>query len=456
MKAVEAAAGSLGSKLTDHPQTYRQSLATLQGATGQIGGKTAAGERILGSTAVLPFLAANPVVAGAQLGGADQALDANPGESLAVRAMKTAAGAGVGAVAGKVAEFVPTAARAVVAKSPDANIFARQAARAASAKTLYNQAIQSGMGKEPTQAVRQFLAEPDIAPIVEELQQSRPLQGVEPHDPRMLDALYKTFSDRAAQLKRGLDATNPSRPNIGRFRLQDTKAAQEQLLNAMEAPGTKTVTVQPAVPEQVVSSPTTAQSPAPDLRGAINNFWTRLGLTASRGEGTVEQQLARQALERHGAENVVSPSLSGAPGPRVIPAQPAITADVPIPPVMSGYRNAVQDFAQQSSGIQALKQGYAALRNNINSGLPSVANLTRTTPEALSQNAGDMSIADRGALGEGVLGGVKMLLKKKPLTEGRRAVSEAPSLMRAADVPAQDLADFLSRLVLNAGNGARQ
>lgn len=459
VEAVEAAAGALGSKLTGRPQTYRQALGTLKTATGQIGGKTAMGERILGSTAVLPFLPANPVLAGAALGGADQALSADPDASLAGRAGRTVLGAAGGAAVGKAAEFAPTFVRGVLAKNPAANLLQRQASRAQSAKALYDAAIQGG-SREPTQAVQKFLAEPDIAALVGELQQSRPLQGVAAHDPRMLDAIYKTLSDRAAQLQKGLDAVSPNRPNIGRFRLQDTKAAQQKLLDALEQRGTKTVEVQPpvpAVPEQVVPSPTTAQSPAPDLRDAINNFWTRQAVAAQRGEGTVEQQMARQALERHGMENVVSPSLSGAPGPRVIPgtpAQPAATAQVPVPPAMAGYRDAVTDFAQRSADITGVKRGYDALRTAIHPTLPRGANLTRITPEALAEDAASMSPSVRSAVGEGVLGGTKMALKQAPLTTGRKAVSKAPSIMRAAGVPQQQLIDALTRMLLTGGNAA--
>lgn len=57
----------------------------------------------------------------------------------------------------------------------------------------------------------------------------------------------------------------------------------------------------------------TAQSPNPTLRDAISDFWRRGGVAAGRREGTVAQQKAREALERHGAERIVSPSLRGEP-----------------------------------------------------------------------------------------------------------------------------------------------
>ena len=238
VEAVEAAAGALGSKLTGRPQTYRQALGTLKTATGQIGGKTGMGERILGSTAVLPFLAASPVLAGAQLGAADQALSADPDVSLAGRAGRTVLGAVGGAVFGKAAESVPTVFRVLAAKTPSANIFAREAAREAESAPLYRAALQEGQGRTGTPAIRAQLAKPDNAEIVQELQAGRPLAGVPAESPAMLDALYKTHSDRAATLRRGLDALTPNRPNIGRFRLQDTRMAQQDLLDALSGGAT--------------------------------------------------------------------------------------------------------------------------------------------------------------------------------------------------------------------------
>ena len=363
VEAVEAAAGALGSKLTGRPQTYRQALGTLKTATGQIGGKTGMGERILGSTAVLPFLPANPVLAGAALGGADQALSADPDASLAGRAGRTVLGAAGGAAVGKAAEFAPTFVRGVLAKNPAANLLQRQASRAQSAAQLYGKALAEGQGKTGTAAVQKFLAEPDIAAVVDELSQTRPFQGVAKDSPEMLDAVYKTLSDRAAQLKKGLDSVTPNRPNIGRFRLHDTKAAQGELLDAV-------------------------------------------------GGGTTM------------------------PGP------------------MPTYPAAVTDFAQRSADITGVKRGYDALRTSIHPTLPRGANLTRITPEALAEDAASMSPSVRSAVGEGVLGGTHMALKQAPLTMGRRAVMKAPSIMRAAGVPQQQLIDALTRMLLTGGNAA--
>lgn len=233
MEAVEAGAGMLGSKLTDHPMSYKESLETLRGATGNIGGWTSAGEKALGSVATLPFLPANPAAAGAILGAADQALGASP-ESMLERGARTAGGAVIGGLLGKGADMLVTAPRALLAKSPAVNLLDRQAARAASAKQLYGAALAEGKTNPVTPEIQAWLAEPDIAEIVGELQKTRVFKGVPAESPEMLDAVYKTLSDRAATVKKGLMAVTPNKPNIGRHQAKDIAAAQAAGLTAMD------------------------------------------------------------------------------------------------------------------------------------------------------------------------------------------------------------------------------
>lgn len=227
VERLEATAGAIGNGIP-----YEQSLKALREITGGIGGKTAAAERFAGSLAALPFLPANPAIAGAVLGGADQALSADPA-SLAERAGKTALGTAGGAAVGKALDLGVTAARSVLAKTPAANLLDRAAQRSASANTNYAKALAEGVGKPATPQVQAFLAQPDVAEIVTELQSTRPFAGVPADDPKMLDAIYKTLSDRGAAVKKGLDAVSPNKPNIGRFRAADIKAAQSDALDAI-------------------------------------------------------------------------------------------------------------------------------------------------------------------------------------------------------------------------------
>ncbi len=230
VEALEAGAGALGNGIS-----YEESLKRLREITGGIGGKTRAAEHFVGSLATLPFLPGSAVKAGMALGGADQALSADP-MSVGERAGRTAGGAAVGGVAGKAAESLWTGLRSMFAKSPAKNMMARVANRSATADVNYDKALTEGIGKPATPEVQAFLAQPDIAEIVTELQSTRPFKGVAANDPKMLDAIYKTLSDRASQVKKGLESVSPTKPNIGRFRGQDIKAAQTEALDAMDGP----------------------------------------------------------------------------------------------------------------------------------------------------------------------------------------------------------------------------
>lgn len=423
-------------------QPYREAYQDITRQTDKV--PTSA--KIIGRTAAsLPLMAMLPgsaAASGAMLGGASEALDANPDRGIAGRVGMGAVGAATGGLLGKAFEMVPTTVRAFVGGNPSSALLAKQAARAASAKQLYSQALSEGQGKAGTQAVQAFLAEPDIAGIVGELQSTRPFANTAADSPEMLDAVYKTLSDRAQTLKKGLESVTPNRPNIGRFRLTDTKAAQQQLLDALETPGTitKTTTVPPIE---------TAQSPAPSLRDAVDNFWTRLGKVATRSEGTTDQQLARRSLERHSAENIVSPSLSGAPpGPRVV------SETTSLPPVMPSYRDAVTDYATRSGDMNAFVRGNDAVKSSLSGNIPSGKALLRSTPEALGEWAASGTPSELANASEGANGAVRNALLKKPFTTGRHAVGDLPSLLRQLQDPVQARIDLLTKLGLLSANAA--
>jgi hypothetical protein len=91
---------------------------------------------------------------------------------------------------------------------------------------------------------------------------------------------------------------------------------------------------------------TTAQSPNPSLRQGIANWWDRYGEAWRRNPGTetVSQGMARTALERHGAEGVVSPALSGAPGqPYQFTYTKDIVDQVPDPEALHLLKRIVRD-----------------------------------------------------------------------------------------------------------------
>lgn len=347
MEAVEAGAGALGSHLTGHPLTYAQSLSTLRDATGNISGPVSFAEKLMGSAATLPFLPANPAMAGAVIGGADQALSADPDQSLLARGAKTAAGAGAGYLGGKLLDQLYTAGRSALGNTSASNVIQREASRSLSASKTYAKALAEGQGATNTPAIQAILKRPDVAEIADGLLQTQQFQGKQAHDPELLDAIYKTLSDRSGQIKRGLDALTPNRPNIGRYALNEIKATQNDLLDAMS-----------------------------------------------------------------GGANAPMPS----------------------------YRQAVQDFADASRGINAVQRGSSMVKGS-NVSLKAAKNLSKTSPEAFAAWAAKATPAERQAATEGILGGLKSVDKIRAakvlgvpmFPMATKAAAAAPGLLRTVD-----------------------
>ncbi len=357
---MEAAQAGVRSVVRRQP--YREALTDIQGQTGKIPGVLRVGEKIAGAVPLAAMLPANPVISGAVIGGADQALNADPDVGLGARAIRTPIGATVGAAIGGVADAAITAGRSALVPKVANQLIDARAARAAVAGKTFPAALAEGQGKTVTQPIYDALAKPDIAEIVAELKQTRPFQNVADDSPEMLDAAYKVLSDRAGQLKRGADAITPNRPNIGRFRAQDTKAAQSELMDAMA--------------------------------------------------GTPAQ-----------------------PGP------------------MPSYRPAVEGYANASRQIEATQRGSDVLKSKLSSVLPASRNLTRTTPEAFADWAAKATPEQLQAAKRGILGATKTQLFKAPLTAGRRAVFDAPALLRDVPTKGQESVNLLQNLgLLTAGN----
>jgi hypothetical protein len=414
----------------DGPQSYREAYSDIHGAVDKVPGKTAL--KIVGSTPLAPLLPGGPAASGALLGGTTQALDANPETSIAGRVGRTAAGTVGGWAFGKGGELAVTGARAAAATPAATKLMEMKAARAAKAAATYAAALLQGKGRTNTPQIQAWLAKPDIAEIADELSQSRPFQGVARDDPRMLDGIYKVLSDRAQTVKKGLESVTPNRPNIGRFRGQDISRAQEELLNALDAPGQQTITTE------------TAQSPPPSLRDAIDAFHTSKGVAAGRRDGTVMQQKSRELLERKAAQHSVDPSITG-----------SRTQVVETPPPMPGYRQAVDQYADDSRNIDALRRGNDALRNRLSGVIPTGKNLDRTTPQALSQWAGSASLPERQSATAGVLGALKgqpkVTMAGKVLPWPSKALRATPDILRTLD-PSQRTIDALIKAGLMVPN----
>lgn len=439
-EALEAFSGMLGSHLPGNkPMSYSESLKNLRETTGEIGSKTALAEKFLGGLYAMrmlpPSIAKNPVASGALLAGSDEALNADPDESLAERGVRTAAGATAGGILGRAAGIVSSGVGSMFGKSAAATLLAKNAERAAAAKTLYAAALDEGQGKAATAAVSNFLKEPDIAEIVSDLQKTRPFQSVSASDPRMLDAVYKELSDRAIQIRKGLDAVTPNRANSRRFGIEDIDAAKQRLLNALEASG-KTPPMTLDVPASKIETEPLYS------RGHEVAFGPVLEGTAGRARG----YSAQVALDANGQSVAVSPrDVQGPAGPAFLlhadpermvrpgvvietPAMRVQTApSKPLPAMMPSYRKAVEDFAARTREMNEIQRGYGAVLSRMG-GMPSVKQLMRTAPEALADNLSNAAPADALANARGILGGVK---QAPGILRTLRAANAATSLLQS-------------------------
>jgi hypothetical protein len=156
MKAVEAAAGAVGSHLpkalggTGAPVSYRDAYEGLGEQTDKLG----KGRKFLAQAAMSPMLA--PVIAArgiktlstakqaALLGGADQLLSGDPDATVAGTAGRTAAGALTGAALGKLGSSLTTGARSMFAPSTGEQALSRANELAKADQAAYGTALQQG------------------------------------------------------------------------------------------------------------------------------------------------------------------------------------------------------------------------------------------------------------------------------------------------------------------------
>lgn len=159
--------------------------------------------------------------------------------SDARRAAGTVVGGVAGGLLGKGLEVAGTAVQGLAATKPIRSLIEMGLERAKAAKQLYNTAFAEGNANAMTPATQEiddFLKEPLIASVVDDLQQVREFRNVPPNSPKMLDAIIKELSDRSGMIRRGQMAANPSRPNAGRIREQEVAGLKEQGLDAISGP----------------------------------------------------------------------------------------------------------------------------------------------------------------------------------------------------------------------------
>lgn len=452
MEAIEAGAGALGSRFTDTPLSYRESLATLRGETERIPAAARLAEQAAFGGRYFPqaLRGMSPAKAGMLIGGSGQALAADPDQSLAERGLRTAAGTVAGGVTGKLLDMGTTAVRAAAAKGATRNILDRQAERAASAKRLYDAALAEGRANEVTPQIREFLAEEEIAKRVADLQKLDEFKNLAPESPEMLDALYKRLSDEAKTAAKALAVADPSKPNLGRFYERGIRGLKDRLLNVVSTPGVKPpLTME--IPGETTVLPT---RPLVGPESAREHLRQRAEAAAGSLTSPVNRQTSVSAavdrvLARTAAKNEVAITT---PTMRVQTA-PAES----MPAMMPKYREAVEDFARRTAEINAVGKGMTVSQASTSAKRPTFKQITSKepkTPETFAQWVSGATPGERAAASEGILGDIANATGEKSWTFApfRRAASTGAALLRSADTPTQKLINSGQITGLNAAN----
>jgi hypothetical protein len=456
VEELEAGMGALGSHFPGQKtMSYAESLANLRANTDKINPyvktaeQTVASIPMLGTSAIARL---SPLAAGAMFGGLHGATKADPNLSVNDVLGNTAKGTAIGSLIGKGMETGGNIVRAWLSKDLGENAVQRAANRSSASAVNYPNAIESA--GPPTPAVQAVINNQHFGPLAEKLEQSPSFEGVSRTDPRFLLEIYRGLSDEGLAVEKGLIPPDPRKGNSLRRQGEDVKTLKNQLLTALEAPGEKppitfdvpsgTASTDPNIipgysrptltgPQTTYTAPpvSTAQSPHPTLRDAIADFHARPGIAVDRREGTVAQQMAREALERHSAENIASPTLRGSPPgertststaftmpaverqPQFIspgvdiqtPAMRVQTAPAePMAPMMPDLRPAIEEHAQRSTLLDRMQQASDAADRAINKVKVKGKNLTKTSNAAFRRDINSMSPSEAAASQEGVLG----------------------------------------------------
>lgn len=286
MEAFEAAAGSLGSKLTDHPLSYDESLDALRSQTRAIPAALSVPEKIVGGVplaSLLPIGKAKTIFqaaksgakAGAGLGAADQLLAADSDRGVEDRLKgageAAAVGGATGAVLGGAAKGVDRARElgnlnSRVQGAPALDEAAVQQAKIDKAQNSENyggakdEAAQNG-GTTP--AVQDALDHPAIASYVDKVRERRP--GASNADV-LADVRKRAARDVRgfqAQQKRG--AYDPALED----KIDDLRSAVKSLDVAMGAASQKPPITMDIAPETFSVAPKVAQAEREALQGPV-------------------------------------------------------------------------------------------------------------------------------------------------------------------------------------------
>lgn len=225
-------------------QPYRTAYKDVQAAENSSPIKTPL--RIAGSVAAMRATPGSPGLSAAREGLAEGVLNANPDQPLDQRLKSGAETAAINGVAGTVADKALTGARAFIAKSPAANIVARNGAMRAADATNYGAAASEGQAAVQAShpalpQLSQTLDDPDIKPYAEMIRSSRKFAGAD--EPTVAQETYKLMTKQQGGLARrladqGFDAaTQLQHDNIGLAKDQLMTSAKQVMPSFENAVG---------------------------------------------------------------------------------------------------------------------------------------------------------------------------------------------------------------------------
>lgn len=264
MEALEAGAGALGSKFTDHPLSYRESRDALRAETEAIPSGIKHAERLIGGGVLAKALPAVKTVAGAAktgaaLGAADVGLNANPDFTIEDRAKGIPIGALIGgAVGGGIAggarlidkgrELNTLRKRVNEAPTPGEASLAKKDAIAAADDALYGAAESEAAANGGTSpAVQQVLDHPRIKPLADEIRESFAFQGKPTDDASIVFQLHRELSAKEGPLIQKITGSAPGQPITARHQ-GELQTIKELLRSAVsDGPDALAPSFRPAV-----------------------------------------------------------------------------------------------------------------------------------------------------------------------------------------------------------------
>lgn len=277
-----------------------------------------------------------------------------------------------------------TMRRVFSARPIDQVAFEMKDAMARADEALYGAVRSEASAAGTTPAIQAVLESKTVRPFANIVRNEEAFEGL--NDAETLIETYKLMSEaqnaslnRMSGTQNFLARESAKKKSVGK--------AKSRMMAAAVEPGEVVVPGR----ARVAPPPTTAQSPNPTVREAIEAHRTRLGQTVTRREGTAMQQTAREALERHDTENIVSPSLTGAPQELRAVTRPSET--VQIPGALPSFPQAVNTHRIAASESDAFLKTADAVRRILEGNSVSGKKLTINSPEALRREIAKMTPA---------------------------------------------------------------